>query len=125
MESREFLIMKFPPLPLFLYNQTKFALSLFYQFIILSHQKIKKIGDLGLQLDGKRECAYKNMKFIQAIKSGDSTRAKSLIKDDPALVAARDEQGVSAVQWVIYSAQKEIQDELVKRKRELDIFLGA
>jgi len=40
-------------------------------------------------------------------------------------VAARDEQGVSAVQWVIYSAQKEIQDELVKRKRELDIFLGA
>lgn len=52
-------------------------------------------------------------RFFQTIQDGDSAAVKSQLQADPALAAAKNEQGASAVMIAVYNGRKEIRDLLV------------
>ena len=56
------------------------------------------------------------------MQSGDASAVSRLLSADPALAAARDANGVSAVMHAFYSGQREIAELLIAAKPELDIF---
>jgi ankyrin repeat protein len=60
-----------------------------------------------------------------AIERGDLARLNELLAEDPALAAARDEQGVSIVLRARYRFQTEAVAALLARRPELDLFAAA
>ena len=60
--------------------------------------------------------------FIAAVKKGDREAVERMLSSDPALVSARDEQGVSAVLLSHYYGKTEVSQVLLARRPELDIF---
>jgi ankyrin repeat protein len=60
--------------------------------------------------------------FIAAVKKGDREVVERMLTSDPALVNARDEQGVSAVLLSHYYGKTEVAQALLARRPELDIF---
>jgi len=59
---------------------------------------------------------------IAAVQSGDAEKLRGLLHEDPALAAAKDANGVSAVMHAFYYRRPEIADLLLAAKSELDIF---
>jgi uncharacterized protein len=60
--------------------------------------------------------------LFTAIQTGDLTGAKKLVSQDPALVQARDDNGLSTVLMALYYHQPELASFLVERGAHLDIF---
>jgi ankyrin repeat protein len=60
--------------------------------------------------------------FLTAIKAGDRAEVSLLLDADPALVNARDEQGMSAVLTAAYYQEPDIVQLLVERRAELNVF---
>lgn len=63
--------------------------------------------------------------FLAAVKQGDAERVRTLLEQDPLLLASRDENGVSAVMWSVYRMQPVITDLLLSHKPELQFFEAA
>lgn len=63
--------------------------------------------------------------FFDAIEAGDLDRVRAMIVDDPALVDARSEAGVSAVLTAVYHRRREIVNLLVARGATLSLFEAA
>jgi ankyrin repeat protein len=63
--------------------------------------------------------------IFEAISAGDLDAVKELVAHDPALVAARDEHGLSAVTQAAYHWHREIVDCLLATEPELDAFEAA
>ena len=59
---------------------------------------------------------------IAAVQAGDAAKIRSLLHDDPALAAAKDANGVSALMFAFYYRRSEIADLLLAQKSDLDIF---
>ena len=66
-------------------------------------------------MDSKQE-------VIQAIKSGDATRLRSILDNDATAASARDANGVSALMLALYSRQSSMLDLLQRARPDLDIF---
>ncbi|MBK7642353.1 MAG: ankyrin repeat domain-containing protein [Planctomycetes bacterium] len=62
---------------------------------------------------------------LLAIERGDVGRLKELLAEEPALAAARDEQGVSLVLRARYRFQNEAVEALLALRPELDLFTAA
>jgi uncharacterized protein len=62
---------------------------------------------------------------FKAIQGGDRLGVEKLLEQHPALVDARDENGVSAVLMALYYNQPEIASILVERGARLDIFVAS
>lgn len=65
------------------------------------------------------------VEFIAAVKKGDREIVERMLTSDPALVSARDEQGVSAVLLSHYYGKTEVARALLARRPELDVFEAA
>jgi ankyrin repeat protein len=63
--------------------------------------------------------------FIEAIKEGQAEKVEQLLEQSPALLQAKDENGVSAILWAVYRGHKELAQRLVDKGYELDIFESA
>ena len=63
--------------------------------------------------------------FIEAVKKGDRDAVERMLANDPALVSARDESGVSAVLLSHYYGKDDISKMLLARRPVLDIFEAA
>lgn len=59
---------------------------------------------------------------IAAVQSGDTGKIRVLLQADPALAAAKDANGVSALMFAFYYRRAEIADLLLAAKSDLDIF---
>ena len=63
--------------------------------------------------------------IFESIKAGDIDAVRAAVKDDPAVAAARDDDGRSAVRAALYVHNQEIADVLLEAKPELDVFDAA
>jgi len=63
--------------------------------------------------------------FLDAIKTGDFERVKTLLSADPQLVASRSAAGESAILTAVYRGHKDIVNLLVARGAEMTIFEAA
>lgn len=63
--------------------------------------------------------------LIDAVTAGDTDRVRELLADDPSLVAARDQDGVSAVLLARYRYDRATTDALLAADPELDVFEAA
>lgn len=67
--------------------------------------------------------------FIKLIQTGATAEIASVVHDDPALLQARDPQGVSALLWSVYAGQPMIRDYLLNQMAShgtlLDVFEAA
>ncbi len=63
--------------------------------------------------------------FFDAIPAGDTATVKALLDADPALAAAKNEQGQSAILAAIYSQRTEIRDLLLARGVPLELHEAA
>src|SRR6516165_912250 len=67
--------------------------------------------------------------FIKLIQTGATSEIASAVEADPALVEARDLQGVSALLWSVYAGQPMVRDyllaQLAARGTLLDLFEAA
>jgi len=63
--------------------------------------------------------------LIDAVTAGDTERVRELLAEDPSLVAARDEEGVSALLLARYRFDRETTDALLAADPELDVFEAA
>jgi ankyrin repeat protein len=63
--------------------------------------------------------------LFAAIKAGDAERVRALVAGDPALAAARDESGLSAVLTALYHRQAEAAEALLAAGPELDVLDAA
>jgi len=63
--------------------------------------------------------------LIGAVTAGDTDRVRELLAEDPSLVAARDEEGVSALLLARYRFDRETTDALLAADPELDVFEAA
>jgi len=67
--------------------------------------------------------------FVKLIQTGATTEIASAVEADPALVEARDPQGVSALLWSVYAGQPMVRDyllaQLAARGILLDLFEAA
>ncbi len=66
-----------------------------------------------------------SQEFLDAIRSGDGARVAAMLEGAPALAAARDASGVSAVLWAVYSGHPELAQAIAARRTDLDIFEAA
>ena len=60
--------------------------------------------------------------LIEAIKAGDAERVGAILAEEPALVAARDGEGVSALMLARYRFDRAMTDALLAADPELDVF---
>lgn len=67
----------------------------------------------------------KTQEFFQAIQKGDAATVKALLDAEPALAAARNDQGQSAVLFAIYNGRREIRDLLLGRGVPLELHEAA
>ncbi len=63
--------------------------------------------------------------LIDAVMAGDTDRVRDLLAADPSLVAARDEEGVSALLLARYRFDRETTDALLAVDPDLDVFEAA
>ena len=63
--------------------------------------------------------------LIEAINAGDAERVGAILAEDPALVAARDGEGVSALMLARYRFDRVVTDALLAADPELDVFEAA
>jgi hypothetical protein len=67
--------------------------------------------------------------FLQKIQSGATAEVAEALEKDPELAAWRDEQGVSALLWAVYTGQRILRDYLIAQLKEqgvaLDVFEAA
>jgi uncharacterized protein len=63
--------------------------------------------------------------FFQAVKSGDFDVVRKMLEAEPALAAAKNEQGQSAVLFSVYNGRKEIRDLLLARKPPMELHEAA
>jgi ankyrin repeat protein len=63
--------------------------------------------------------------LIDAVTAGDTERVRALLAEDPSLVAARDEEGVSALLLARYRFDRATTDALLAADPELDVFEAA
>ena len=63
--------------------------------------------------------------LIGAVTAGDTDRVREILAEDPSLVAARDEEGVSALLLARYRFDRETTDALLAADPELDVFEAA
>lgn len=63
--------------------------------------------------------------LIEAINAGDAARVGAIITEEPALVAARDAAGVSALMLARYRFDRAVTDALLAADPELDVFEAA
>jgi ankyrin repeat protein len=67
--------------------------------------------------------------FVKLIQTGATSEIASAVEADPALVEARDPQGVSALLWSVYAGQPKVRDyllaQLAARGILLDLFEAA
>ena len=63
--------------------------------------------------------------FFQAVKEGEQEAVGRFVAGDPALVNARDANGVSAVLWSLYRGHPEVADLLIDKGADLNIFEAA
>jgi ankyrin repeat protein len=63
--------------------------------------------------------------LIEAINAGDAERVGEILAEDPALVAARDGEGVSALMLARYRMDRASTDALLSADPELDLFEAA
>lgn len=63
--------------------------------------------------------------LIDAVTTGDSGRVRALLAEDPSLVAARDEEGVSALLLARYRFDRATTDALLAADPDLDVFEAA
>ncbi len=66
-----------------------------------------------------------NAELFTAIRAGDSGKVKALLDSDPALLDAKDENGLSALTIAKYTRQEAIAQMLLDRGATLDIFHAA
>jgi ankyrin repeat protein len=60
--------------------------------------------------------------LIEAITAGDADRVRSLLGEDPSLIEARDDDGVSALMLARYRFDRAVTDALLAADPELDVF---
>jgi len=60
--------------------------------------------------------------FLNAVKAGDGTKVRELLKGDPELATVKDEKGVSAVLQAVYNGHDNIAQILIASRIKLDIF---
>jgi ankyrin repeat protein len=63
--------------------------------------------------------------LIDAVTAGDTARVREILAEDPSLVAARDDAGVSALLLARYRFDRETTDALLAADPELDVFEAA
>ena len=63
--------------------------------------------------------------FILAVRSGDLAEMKSLLKEDPKLVTARDDDGLSALLIAAYENKTDVEEFLLGVLPSLDVFEAA
>ena len=63
--------------------------------------------------------------LLEAVRSGDDTRVRSLLEADPSLAAVRDDDGISAVLNAHYRMRPDTVDILLAAGPELDVFEAA
>ncbi len=63
--------------------------------------------------------------LIDAVNAGDAERVGAILTEDPALVAARDSEGVSALMLARYRFDRAVTDALLAADPELDVFEAA
>lgn len=63
--------------------------------------------------------------ILAAIEDGDDDRVLGLVRENPRLANARDENGVSAVMQALYNGRSGLAQELAKTRDDLDIFEAA
>jgi uncharacterized protein len=66
-----------------------------------------------------------NEEFLNAVTQGDVAKVKAMIKVDPALAAAKDQNGVSAITKASYYRKTEVVNFLLSTGLELNIFEAA
>jgi ankyrin repeat protein len=66
-----------------------------------------------------------NEEFFNAITQGNLTRVKQMLKAEPGLAGARDQNGLSAILKATYHRQKDIVSTLLEVTSELNIFEAA
>jgi ankyrin repeat protein len=66
-----------------------------------------------------------NHEFFGAVKQGDAIKVAAMIKEDPSLLADKDEQGLGPYTVARYSRQDEVSKLLLEKGVELDIFAAC
>jgi ankyrin repeat protein len=66
-----------------------------------------------------------NHEFFGAVKQGDTIKVAAMIKEDPSLLADKDEQGLGPYTVARYSRQDEVSKLLLEKGVELDIFAAC
>jgi ankyrin repeat protein len=66
-----------------------------------------------------------NHEFFGAVKQGDAMKVAAMIKEDPSLLADKDEQGLGPYTVARYSRQDEVSKLLLEKGVELDIFAAC
>jgi uncharacterized protein len=74
---------------------------------------------------GQQKGKTMNEQFLTAVTQGDTTKIRAMLKDDPALARAVDQNGVSAITKAAYYRKKEVVQELLGTGLELNIFEAA
>ncbi len=64
-------------------------------------------------------------RFFAAVKTGDVAALRTLLDAKPALLRARNSEGLSPVMCATYHERSDVADELLSRRAELDIFDAA
>lgn len=63
--------------------------------------------------------------FFDAVKRGDRDTVEDLLRKDPSLLSARDENGTSALLLAHYHGKAEVANALLTRRPDLDVFEAA
>lgn len=66
-----------------------------------------------------------SQQFFEAIRAGDRSKVESLLGADPALLSAKDQNGVGAFTAAKYSGRNEIAALLLEKGVELDVFAAC
>ena len=66
-----------------------------------------------------------NETFLEAVKQGVLDKVRAMLDEQPELVNAKDEKGISAALWASYRGHKEIAAFLVSKGANLNIFEAA
>ena len=66
-----------------------------------------------------------SQEFFEAATSGDVSRVKEMLRGDPSLANAKDENGVSVLMKATYYGKRDVVDALLEHGLELDVFQAA
>jgi ankyrin repeat protein len=66
-----------------------------------------------------------NQAFMDAATSGDLSTVRTMLRDDPTLVRAKDDNGVSVIMKAMYYGKRDVAAALLESGVELDVFEAA